>query len=205
MVDTSRTLSKGDRVREMTLSDLHIEPLDTRSDERIYQTAALLQSISMVFFPKSWPTVDAALDEVQQSLAPDRISLVAVSAERLVGWVGGIPQYEGHVYELHPLVVDIGFQRKGIGTALVKALEEEVADRGGITLYLGADDEYGKTSLSGRDLYPDALGNLRQIRNTGEHPYEFYMKIGFSLVGVMPDANGYGKPDIILAKRVRKR
>ena len=188
----------------MTLSDLHIEPLDARSDERISQTAALLQSISTVFFPKSWPTVDAALDEVQQSLAPDRISLVAISAERLVGWVGGIPQYDGHVYELHPLVVDIGFQRKGIGTALVKALEEEVADRGGITIYLGSDDEYGKTSLSGRDLYPDVLGNLRHIRNIGEHPYEFYMKIGFSLVGVMPDANGYGKPDIILAKRVRR-
>jgi aminoglycoside 6'-N-acetyltransferase I len=27
------------------------------------------------------------------------------------------------------------------------------------------------------------------------HPYEFYMKIGFSIVGVMPDANGVGKPD----------
>ena len=32
--------------------------------------------------------------------------------------------------------------------------------------------------------------------------YEFYQKIGFSFVGVIPDANGFGKPDIIMAKRV---
>jgi hypothetical protein len=33
-------------------------------------------------------------------------------------------------------------------------------------------------------------------------PYEFYQKMGFSLVGVMSDANGPGEPDIYMAKRV---
>jgi len=32
--------------------------------------------------------------------------------------------------------------------------------------------------------------------------YEFYQKLGFVIVGVMPDANSVGKPDIYLAKRV---
>jgi len=32
--------------------------------------------------------------------------------------------------------------------------------------------------------------------------YEFYQKLGFVIVGVMPDANSFGKPDIYLAKRV---
>jgi aminoglycoside 6'-N-acetyltransferase I len=34
------------------------------------------------------------------------------------------------------------------------------------------------------------------------HPYEFYQKLGFIIAGVMPDANGRGKPDIFLSKRV---
>ncbi len=41
-----------------------------------------------------------------------------------------------------------------------------------------------------------------EIRNLHGHPYEFYLKNGFSIVGAVPDANGYGKPDIIMAKRV---
>jgi hypothetical protein len=34
------------------------------------------------------------------------------------------------------------------------------------------------------------------------HPFEFYQKCGFVIVGVVPDANGYSKPDILMAKRV---
>lgn len=40
------------------------------------------------------------------------------------------------------------------------------------------------------------------IRNLRDHPYEFYPKMGFAIVGVMPDANGIGKPDIFMAKRL---
>lgn len=187
----------------MTTPEVLIEPLDPRSEERISQTAALLHSISKVFFPNAWPTVDTSLIEVKKSLVPGRISLVAILDGRVVGWVGGIPQYDGHVFELHPLVVDLGLQRKRIGSSLVKALEGEVAARGGLTLWLGSDDETGKTSLSGKDLYPNVLEQLRHIRNLKDHPYEFYLKNGFSVVGILPDANGIGKPDIYLAKRVR--
>ena len=31
---------------------------------------------------------------------------------------------------------------------------------------------------------------------------EFYLRVGFHIVGVIPDANGFGKPDILMAKRI---
>ena len=43
---------------------------------------------------------------------------------------------------------------------------------------------------------------MRSIRNLRDHPYEFYLRVGFRIAGVLPDANGRGKPDIFLAKRV---
>ncbi|MQC25305.1 MAG: N-acetyltransferase, partial [Chloroflexi bacterium] len=36
----------------------------------------------------------------------------------------------------------------------------------------------------------------------GGHPFEFYQRCGFVLVGMLPDANGPGRPDIYMAKRV---
>jgi aminoglycoside 6'-N-acetyltransferase I len=45
---------------------------------------------------------------------------------------------------------------------------------------------------------------IRDIRNLGGHPYEFYQRVGFTIAGVLPDANGPGKPDIFLAKRINR-
>ena len=58
------------------------------------------------------------------------------------------------------------------------------------------------TSVAGVDLYPDVLGHLARIRNLRGHPYEFYQKCGFVIVGIVPDANGRGRPDIYMAKRI---
>ena len=74
--------------------------------------------------------------------------------------------------------------------------------RGGSTIWLGTDDENNQTSLGGIDLYPNVLDHLANIRNLNNHPYEFYLKVGFVIVGVIPDANGPGKPDIMMAKRL---
>jgi len=154
-------------------------------------------------WPRAWPDLDAALDEVRSFFGKDRIARVAVGDDGVVlGWIGGSAQYDGNVWELHPLVVNPGHQRQGIGRALVGDLEEQTRQRGGLTLWLGTDDEDGMTSLAGVDLYPDVLGHLARIRNVREHPYEFYLKLGFAVVGVMPDANGPGKPDIFMAKRI---
>jgi aminoglycoside 6'-N-acetyltransferase I len=84
----------------------------------------------------------------------------------------------------------------------VSDLEGRVRERGGVTLWAGADDEDGRTSLAGLDLYPDPLEHLRRIRDLRGHPFGFYVRLGFALAGVVPDANGLGKPDILLARRV---
>lgn len=122
----------------------------------------------------------------------------------VVGWIGGISQYEGNVWEVHPLVVHPDHRGEGIGRALVSDLEDQVRQRGGITLSVGTDDQNDMTTLSGVDLYPDVLGHLARIENLRGHPYEFYRRVGFVIVGVMPDANRFGKPDIHMAKRVRQ-
>ena len=172
-------------------------------EEVIHQATALLVRGFQEHWPNAWPDMEAALKEVQQSLEAGRISRVAVDENSAVlGWVGGISGYRGNVWELHPLVVRPDFQGRGIGRALVTDLEERVRERGGLTIRVGTDDEDNMTTLSGVDLYPNVLEHLAKIRNLHGHPYEFYQKLGFVIVGVIPDANGLGKPDIYMAKRV---
>ena len=155
--------------------------------------------------PHAWPEMAAATAEVRASLEPERISLVAIDDDGgPVGWIGGITTYHGHVMELHPLVVRAGARGKGIGRALVAELERRSADRGVGTITVGTDDEMGMTSLGGADLFPDPLRHLASIRDLKGHPFGFYLAVGFSLTGVLPDANGFGKPDIFLSKRVAK-
>jgi aminoglycoside 6'-N-acetyltransferase I len=143
---------------------------------------------------------------VRESFAPGRIGLVAVDDQGVaVGWIGCIKHYSGHAWELHPLVVRPHQQRRGIGRTLVRALEQCVIDLGGTTIFLGTDDEQNQTSIGGIDLYPNVWDHVQNITNLRDHPYEFYQKLGFVIVGVIPDANGFGKPDIFMAKRLRPK
>ena len=185
----------------------NIRIIDLRPDdeEAIYQTATLLVESFKEHWPNAWPTIESALAEVQKSFGADRISRVAVDENGTVlGWIGGIKEYRGRVYELHPLAVRPDCQRKEIGCALVKDLEERVKERGGLTIRVGTDDEDNMTTLGGVDLYPNVLEHLAKIKNIKGHPYEFYQKLGFVIVGVIPDANGFGKPDILMTKRLKR-
>jgi len=66
----------------------------------------------------------------------------------------------------------------------------------------GLVDGDNMTSLSEDDLYENLWEKIRDIRNLKNHPFEFYQKMGYIITGVVPDANGIGKPDILMAKRV---
>jgi aminoglycoside 6'-N-acetyltransferase I len=151
-----------------------------------------------------WQDLESARREVVDSLSEGKVSRVAVNESgTIVGWIGATPMYGGHVWEIHPLVVAPSHRRHGVGRTLVRDLEEIVRQKGAVTLWAGSDDENAETSLSGADLYVDVPGAIRNVRNLKAHPYEFFVRVGFTIVGVMPDANGPGKPDILLAKRIQ--
>lgn len=182
---------------------MQITDLTPEHTTQIEQVAVLLVAAFAEHWPNAWPTRAEAHAEVHKSFAAGRISRVALSENGAVlGWIGGISGYDGLVWELHPLAVQPNQQRRGIGRALVADLEVQVRQRGGLTLTLGTDDEDAMTSLGGIDLYPNVWEHIARIRNLRGHPYEFYQRCGFVITGVVPDANGPGKPDILMAKRV---
>jgi aminoglycoside 6'-N-acetyltransferase I len=178
-----------------------IEDLDKADGPRVDAAARLLH---LAFSPQgAWTTMAEAIQEVADSFAPDRISRVAIDSQgNVVGWVGAIPQYDALVWELHPLVVAESQRRRGIGRALVQDLENLLIARGALTLWAGADDLSGQTSLGGIDLYADLPSALDRVKSWGSHPLPFYRSLGFTVIGVMPDANGVGRPDIFLGKRL---
>jgi aminoglycoside 6'-N-acetyltransferase I len=181
---------------------MRIVDLSDGGGRLVHQAAELLVRC-FAHLPSGWHTVEEGLAEVRESLEPDRISRVAVDENGdLLGWTGAIPCYHDHVWELHPLVVRPDRQRQGIGRALVADLERLTREHGVETIFLGTDDEDGQTNLAGVDTYPDVLAWAAGLRNVRGHPFEFYRKCGFVVVGLVPDANGFGKPDILMAKRV---
>lgn len=178
----------------MTIVDLAAEPLETRR-----QAAAILAEA----FPddNGWPTVELGLAEIDWIVKQEGFVRAAVNGNGVVGWVGGLPEYRGKVWELHPIVVDGSRRLQGVGRALVAAFEDEARRRGGLTATLGTDDHYGQTSLSGADLYADLPARIGELRDLGSrHPFLFYRRLGYVVTGVMPDANGRGKPDIYMSK-----
>ena len=146
-----------------------------------------------------------ALEEVENLFDEGNFGIVAVDDhDHVAGIIGGQPAYDGNVYELHPLAVRGDMWGQGIGRELVDLFELTAEKRGAVTAYLGTDDEDDETTLSGCDIYEDTYNRIETIQNNGQHPYEFYQKCGYKIVGVVPDANGNGKPDIMMAKRLGK-
>jgi aminoglycoside 6'-N-acetyltransferase I len=119
-----------------TQSDLLNSPeiVDLTSENlpAIEQIAKLLMAGFRHRNSRAWPTFDEAMAEVRDSLSQDRISRMAVNDDReVLGWISGIEQYSGNVWELHPLVVRQDCRRRGLGRRLVEDFERQVAQRGG--------------------------------------------------------------------------
>ena len=195
------------------LGNMTIVDLATSSDDIREQAASLL--VDGFHEPRGWPDLPLARQEVAhviaQGFARGMICQEGAEGSRaaqvLLGWIGGVPNpgYNGNVWELHPMVVREEYRRRGIGRALVAAFEFEAGKRGALTATLGTDDDSGMTSLSDVDLYADVPRRIAELRDLGRgHPFLFYRKVGFVVTGVMPDANGRGRPDIYMSKPIAK-
>ena len=177
---------------------MNIERILSTDRKAIKRVASMMSET----WPQSYPTVEKAIAELDDFLHENSVLLVAKEKDNIIGAIGAAAQYGHTGWELHPLVVDQAHRGKGIGTALVAELEDSMRAKGCVSLHLGTDDEFSKTSLADTDLYPDVFEHIKRIKNLKNHPYEFYQKCGFVIVGVIPDANGLGKPDIMMAKRM---
>ena len=180
---------------------IHIEPLRADDEDALRQAAELLVDGFREDWPDAWPDLESALAEARRCTVDDRGAWAALDEDgRVAGWIGGIRGYRGNVRELHPLVVRRDVRGRGIGRMLVDELAKRAREAGASTLWVGTDDENNGTTLGGVSLYPGVLDRLREIRNLRNHPFTFYQRMGFEVVGVVPDANGFGKPDILMAK-----
>ncbi|MDR2598750.1 MAG: GNAT family N-acetyltransferase, partial [Oscillospiraceae bacterium] len=105
-----------------------------------------------------------------------------------------------------PFAILPKFQGKGYGKILISEVEKIARERGIIGIFAGSDDETNKTSLSKKEITGENIfEEIKNIQNYSNHPYEFYIKCGFSIIGIIPNANGIQKPDILLWKDIRKK
>jgi len=179
---------------------MQIIPINSAKGAQIEQAASVLIE-ALREFSTGWGDLDSARVETQTFLTSERLAFLALEDDVTVGWIGGI-RHTGDLWELHPLVVLPEWQSKGIGTQLVLRLEAEARKEGVTTIWLGTDDDFGGTNLYGRELYPDVLQQLATLRAISKHPFTFYQRIGYTVAGVIPDASGPGKPDILMVKRI---
>ena len=180
--------------------------ITTLNSEEALLIASLTQLTYDAFkqpFPSWLPTLADAQRQVLNALASDRICRVLMDAnDNPLGWIAAIPLHHGRIWEIHPLVVAVAEQGKGYGRALVKEIERLAQQKGVLGLLVGTSDETGATTLYGVDLYQNPLVALSNLQSHQTHPYEFWLKMGFTVAGVTPDAEGRGKPGITLAKRI---
>ena len=180
----------------MKITDLGAQPGVIRR-----QAAELL--VEGFDHPSGWSSRESATLEVERVIRQG-FAIAALENSLLLGWIGGLPEYDGQVWQLHPLVVRQNRRLGGIGRSLVAAFEEEARCRGALTFTLGTDDDSGQTSISGRDLYDDVPRHIAELHDLGcKHPFLVYRLLGYVVTGIMPDANGVGKPDIYMSKSAR--
>jgi aminoglycoside 6'-N-acetyltransferase I len=147
--------------------------IDVPNDPDIQRQMAELLVAGFREHWNAWETTDEGLEEIQMILK-NGFARVALddTGKTVLGWIGGLSEYDGNVWELHPLVVDSARQKQGIGRSLVADFEQQVKARGGLSIRLGSDDEDDMTTLSGVDLYDNLPEKITNIQNIKGHPYE---------------------------------
>ena len=152
----------------------------------------------------AWSDMESALIEVDECIEKPNVCIGIKIEDELIGWVGLRPMYKT-TWELHPMAVKKEFWRKGCGKILLDEIERIALEKGIIGIFAGSDDETFSTSLSDKKINGENIfKEITNIKNYKNHPYEFYQKCGYTIIGVVPNANGDRKPDIYLWKNIKK-
>jgi aminoglycoside 6'-N-acetyltransferase I len=173
-----------------------VEPGDDRFLE---EASILLETV----YPHLALTPGDALEEISRIQTDESIFIVRLVEDELIGMIGARPTHGSTGYELFPHVVDPTEQNQGLGTVLLYMLEKELAKRGATVLFLATEDEFGDTTLYDTDLFAEPFEPMRTMKAVNWHPFVFYRRRGFQVCGVIPDAFGVGKPDILMAKKIQ--
>lgn len=177
-----------------------IVELDTQDRDVVEQLANIMFEAFKENAPDWVPTIDRARNQVLQAGGRGRLGRVLKLEGRAVGWIGLIKGK--YVWEIHPIAVAIRHQYQGFGHMLVEDAARIAKDGGALTLFAGTSDEVGTTNLFGADIYANPAESIRNLEATGRNPFKFWEAAGFTVVGLMPDEEGIGKPGIHLARRL---
>ena len=178
-----------------------IQNLDRAQKDLIEQVANFLPLCFAKYSPTWLPDADACYGQISASFEGDRRSRVAINSDgKAIGWIGAIT--DNDCWELHPIAVAPGAQRRGVGQALVRHIESLAIEAGAVSIWAGTGDETGATSLSKVDLYADPANAIANLETPPDHPVNFWNKMGYTVVGVLPDEEGLGRPGIHLARRL---
>jgi aminoglycoside 6'-N-acetyltransferase I len=166
--------------------------------------AALSHKAAQQHSPSWLQSVDAALREIRRTSEDGVLTSVALAHGRPKGWIAA--RQRGQLsWEIHPLLVEPAVSGQGYGKILVLDIERKIRSHGGTSVFLSTSDATNSTNLRDFDLYADPLRAIRNIavRDTVRgHAYQFWQRVGFTVVGVIPDAEGPGVPSIHLAKKL---
>ena len=177
-----------------------IDLLETDAAQ-IEQVAQFLYACFRKYAPGWLPDIVACREEVQESFQAARRSRILLDDQgRPIGWIGAIT--DENLWEIHPIAVAQQAQRQGYGRLLVEDVVALARESGAVSVCAGTSDETASTSFSRMNLYQDAAAAIRDFEAPADHPVHFWLKMGFSIVGVQPDAEGPGKPSIHFAKRI---
>lgn len=172
-------------------------------EDHVNEIAQFLYECFRKYAPEWVPDLESCKKEIQESFQPGRRSRVLLTEDgRAAGWIGAIT--DEHLWEIHPIAVSPQDQRLGYGRMLVTDFISLAKESGAVAVWAGTSDETHSTSFSRIDLYRNASTALENFNAPEDHPVNFWSKVGFSLVGVMPDEEGLGKPGIHFAKRIEE-
>lgn len=131
---------------------------------------------------------------------------IAEESERVIAFVGVLRHVFPYAYQIEPLIVKEPFRGQGVGGRLLELIEFKLKDEGVRTLFITGPDTTGETSLYNKDLF-DGEGIVHHLSTVdyGHEALSFYTKRGYQVSGVIPEANGAGKPEIMLAKRISQK